>query len=183
MGLVESPLVETLAHGRWTPTALSDTDAASFHGASCLSARSCVAVLGNAVGSLNGGQWTISALPGPPDARLTSVSCPSTSDCTAVGNYLDATGVEHVAVETLASGTWTAQNVALTASPPLSSPAVSCTGTTCVAVSSDTAATSTRGRFLGGDGDTEHAGQPHAQSGLDLLPVSDRLRGRGHGLR
>jgi hypothetical protein len=130
-------LIEALAGGTWTATTAPTTGlsppanaapAVTFDGVSCAVAGSCVAVGGYADTSgkrqvltetLATGTWTATTITptsglspaagtGSSAPALTNLTCLTAGSCVAVGSYVDATGIGHAWVDTLAAGTWTA---------------------------------------------------------------------------
>jgi hypothetical protein len=91
--------------------------------------RFCVIVYGTAAALSDdgGATWTTSTLPDEDQAiDIRSVSCVTKDECVAVGGSV---------IETLAEGTWTAQNVPMASGASGSLQGVSCTtSTSCVAV-------------------------------------------------
>lgn len=141
------PLVETLAGGAWSPTALSAQPSGSvLASVSCPVSGTCEAVgssLGSVVESLAGGTWTASTLPIPTGEtffQLFGVSCPSIGTCVADG--LDGTGNEAqgLVAEDLSEGTWEESNL-----PAVNSPSASITGVSCLSASTCTAIGSYQG--------------------------------------
>jgi hypothetical protein len=161
-GGVYQGLVETLADGTWTPTAISAVSSkkgvATLSAVTCPAQGTCVAVgssattagaLAPVIETLSAGRWDLVKPPLPGDAMSTAsatlddVSCPAAGSCVATGWYGNESGLRSGYVDTLASGTWTAASAPLPAdaAPEQNSStastflaAVACTGTgTCVA--------------------------------------------------
>ena len=161
-GGVYQGLVETLADGTWTPTAVSAVSSkkgvATLSAVTCPARGTCVAVgsaattagvLAPVIETLSAGRWDLVKPPLPGDAMSTAsatlddISCPAAGTCVATGWYGNESGLRSGYVDTLASGTWTAATAPLPAdaAPEQNSStastflaAVACTGTgTCVA--------------------------------------------------
>ncbi|MGH9018147.1 MAG: hypothetical protein ACRDY1_10415, partial [Acidimicrobiales bacterium] len=123
-------LVETLADGTWTATALAPPAGSprrALSGVSCSTATSCVAVgayWGTDPGlsrplaaTLAGTSWKVAALPVPGSARrnvaftvpsLRAVSCPTAGTCVAAGFLPTGFDTTVPMVETLSAGRWRA---------------------------------------------------------------------------
>jgi hypothetical protein len=151
-------LVETLAHGAWTPTDVplpsgTTNPNANLASVACPEVGTCVAVgetldlTGRVeqalVETLSSGTWTasVASLPGKtnkrPESELSGVTCPAVGSCQAVGAYEDGKLAQGM-LETFANGIWTPTSVpapGATGSSFSDLGGVSCAGvTTCVAV-------------------------------------------------
>lgn len=152
---------DTLNDGVWTAADVpAPANQQPFTAIDCPSATSCVAVTGDYVLQLTGTTWTDYSLPLPADAgsdptvRITGVSCGSATTCLAVGGYgppSNGTGpLTHPLIETLAGGSWSAQEPALpadaSASPAGSLSKVSCPDAAdCLAIGQYESADANRG--------------------------------------
>jgi hypothetical protein len=129
-----TPVVGTLAGGRWDPvkSTLPDdaitTASATLNDVSCPAAGTCVATgwYSNEGGHRNGyvatlanGTWTATSALLPKDAApeqysstastyLAAVACTGIGACVAPGQYRDARGQTRAFIDTLSGGAWTA---------------------------------------------------------------------------
>jgi hypothetical protein len=128
-------LIETLSNGHWTamaaplPSDVPDDAGISMNAVTCPADGACV-IVGEAefltssvsqdigfIDTLSDGHWTSIDAPLPADAVSgftsvgpTAVSCPDVGSCVATGRYVNsAAGTTIGLIDTLASGSWTAQ--------------------------------------------------------------------------
>jgi hypothetical protein len=157
-------LIETLAHGKWTPTRASvpanshTPQNADLLSVTCHAVGSCVAIgyytdssaqRQGLIENLSNGMWTHTRAPLPANAdtdeqtvNLTAVTCPANGSCIAVGQYiyLDTGNTAFAGViETLHGGGWTPTKAPLPAGhaqfPTVALDSVACgAGGWCVAV-------------------------------------------------
>ncbi len=145
------PLAEQWDGSRWQvlTTVATYDDAALLTAVDCATASRCVAVGIQSPPYSNdealaeqwsgGTKWKLLQQPPAPSGAttvaLTGVDCPHTNNCMAVGNWFDASNVEHMLAQNLGSGKWSVH--------PLTDPSgsiasalngVSCTSAGCTAV-------------------------------------------------
>ncbi|HVC71074.1 MAG TPA: hypothetical protein VNC61_12535 [Acidimicrobiales bacterium] len=142
-------LIETLAHGRWTPT---EVPRAAFFAVSCPGVGSCVAVgstygktgrLHGLIETLSTGTWTARLAPLPQTRAtdgspvLDAVTCPTVGSCVAIGAYVNTSLGHDDLIDVLSEHTWRPARVTLSAGNDAHHEALSCpTTASCVAVGS-----------------------------------------------
>jgi len=153
-------LIETLGHGRWTPTGVPR---AAVFAVTCPAAGSCVAVgrtfgktgrLHGLIETLSRGTWTARQAPLPEDAAadrspvLDAVTCPAVGSCVAVGAYTNPRLGHDGLIDVLSGNTWRPGRSSLPAGSDPHHDALTClTAVSCVAVGSylDTSGTALHG--------------------------------------
>ena len=157
----EEGLIDTLANGVWTPTALPLPDNAinaALSAVTCPDISSCVALgrYGEAdtnsdgfVATLSDGTWTTTELPVPAGlssvsygVTLTGLTCPTVGACTVIAKYTDTSAVPYQDqwfIDTLMDGSWTASDAPLPSNagniPQVSLDSVACSAAAfCVTV-------------------------------------------------
>lgn len=139
----ETPLAETFANGAWTADGPTKAGVGYLAAVSCSATNKCEAAGAGANGPLIdtfNGTWTPIAAPipsnaaNPTSAVLTGISCPPGGLCSAVGSYSPTGGQVAEFMDSKVGSRWVTSKVQKPLKGSGFSVAVSCTDTSCTAV-------------------------------------------------